>query len=65
MWFLNFFAPFLYDTSGTPQTIRYILHITLIIEFVVYIAFIAKYKLFGCTSHLLRKDQREGRDRRG
>jgi len=47
VWYLNFCAPFLYDTSGTPQTIRYILYISLIIEFLTYVFFIAKYKLFG------------------
>ena len=50
MWFLNFCAPFIYGGSGYEQVIRYIIYITIIIEFLLYAFYIAKYKLTGRTS---------------
>ena len=46
MWFLNYCAPFIYNTSGTSQGIRYALYIILLIQYLIYVVFIIIYK--GC-----------------
>lgn len=48
MWYLNYCSPFIYNTVGSSQTIRFILYSCLAVEFIVYIFYIIKYKWFGC-----------------
>lgn len=50
MWFLNYCSPFIYNTVGSAQTIRYILYSCIAIEYLVYVFYIAKYKWSGGMS---------------
>lgn len=55
MWYLNYCSPFIYNTTGSPQVIRYILYSCIAVEFLVYIFYIAKYKWFGCTQIIIQR----------
>ena len=50
MWYLNYCAPFIYDQGGSAQIIRYLFVASLIIEYIIYLFYIFKYKCMGCTS---------------
>ena len=47
MWFLNYCAPFIYDTSGGSQSIRFALYVILLVQFIIYLVFIVYYKVCG------------------